>query len=730
MLRQLLPRSLLTLTYIGLFIAWFCPGHLLSQSSLRVDSLKKALKKAKKAQELSLYIELGHELAKTDPAQAQNLVTEIAKWAKKEKSSKAQLEARLLQGYIYYYKKEYSKFIAIFRELESKAQELLEQPRLAQLLHDVSKSYVAIGQKENAAVFLQQSQELFSQLNEAKKLAEISQSLASIYLEQNQLEEAKSAALSCLQAAQKEADKKLEGTCLLELGKIYAQEEDSLENAVQCLQKAISLSKAFPAEAFGYEANIRLGQVYIQQKKYDQAVAAIQQGLEGAQSKNDIVLSRLAYSLLTQAYEHLYHKTSEEVHHLEEVKKEIEKKSSQTVQEKEKEIEQLSQENLQRYTQLTQKTTQLYLSIAAIILFVLLSVLLFFSYREKRRIANELKIANQKIQQKNIELEQKRKEIESAYHQIAYQKKELEEAHAQLQNAYEEIRAQNEQLEEANSLILEQNRAITESIQRAQCIQEALLSSHHQMQKALPHSFVFFKPQNIVSGDFYWLAFIKDLLIIAVADCTGHGVPGALLAMLGTSFLNRIIHEKGITQPAGILNCLNLDFLMNLNQLTPDSSSDDGMEIALCTIDTYNCTLTFAGAKRPLFIVRNNSLLEYKNNNFSIGRETLDSVKLQKLNTGISVNVLGNNYQVHNFKEDQIPIEPGDMLYLFSDGFVDQKRPGKGDTRYKTNRFKQFLVSIASKSTSEQLRLIEQEFENFRGEHKQVDDVLVMGLRI
>jgi serine phosphatase RsbU (regulator of sigma subunit)/tetratricopeptide (TPR) repeat protein len=914
------------------------------QNYSRIDSLKNEINNTKELELIPLYSKIGFEYAATDPDKAQKYVTEILKLSKKLKSKKGIYEAQRLRGYIFFYKKDYNKALEIFKNIEQQVAQLDEKLILANLLNDIGKSYAALGEIESAISSFHKSLDLLISLGEKQKIAEVSLALGQIYADQNKLDKAQENAWRALSFAQKAGDKKIEGTACVEIGYIIMQlGEDSLLKALKYYNRAIEVGQKYNQETFFTKAHIRKGQVYLALKEYQKAIDNAQIGLIGAQNSGDAALTRLAYSVLSEAYRNLYSKTSEEFHHLEEIKNEIEKKSTLETQEKQKEIEQLSQENLLKNTLLSQKTSQLYLSIAAIILFVFLSVLLFFSYREKNRMTLELQDANKSIKQKNAELEIKRKEIEKAYQRISLQKEELEDANkkisnqnkiiekanfelkqknndllqanenikilteigqkltqhldfesifeklhsalpllmkldifgvylyddktgilnyeynvekgvrlppiqinihnekvlaawciehkrpilikdyererqnfgvirleaikkqpaaiiyiplfieekvigcmtvqsfesdaynsqhleilktlgiyaaiaidnarifnilaeqkksleranqeilsknVEIQNAYEEIRAQNEQLEEATATIIEQNRSITDSIQRAKFIQEAMLSAHHQIQKALPYSFVLFKPQNIVSGDFYWMGFQNEKLIVAAADCTGHGVPGALLTMLGATFLNRIILENKITSPSQILNLLNKDILINLNQLDPNSPSDDGMEIAICVIDTKNSQAIFAGAKRPLFIVRNNQVLEYKNNNFAIGRETLDPIKLAKLNTGIPVTLLGQQYHIHNFEEETIDLTPGDMLYLFSDGFVDQKKPGKGDTRYKTSRFKQFLIQIHQRKTSEQLELLNQEIENWRGEHRQIDDILVIGLRV
>jgi serine phosphatase RsbU (regulator of sigma subunit) len=214
-----------------------------------------------------------------------------------------------------------------------------------------------------------------------------------------------------------------------------------------------------------------------------------------------------------------------------------------------------------------------------------------------------------------------------------------------------------------------------------------------------------YKPKDIVSGDFYWLEQKENKILFAAVDCTGHGVPGAFVSIVGHNGLTRAINEFGLTQPAQILNKLNELVEETLRQ--KDNQVRDGMDISLCCIDFSNNQLQYAGANNPLYLVRNNEIIITKADKQPIG--------------GTGENKTFTN---HSFE-----INKGDSIYIFSDGFADQFGGPKGK-KYGYAQFRNFLLSIQNYSMSEQLNLMNEEFNNWKGELEQLDDVCLIGLKI
>lgn len=264
----------------------------------------------------------------------------------------------------------------------------------------------------------------------------------------------------------------------------------------------------------------------------------------------------------------------------------------------------------------------------------------------------------------------------------------------------QEISVQKIQLEE-------KNKDITDSIHYAKRIQRALFASDSLMQKNLPEHFIFYKPKDIVSGDFYWAEKKDSGFMLAVCDCTGHGVPGAFMSLLGVSFLNEIAKGRNISKPDEVLNQLREEIIRAMN---PEGtySGKDGMDAVLCRFNFEKMELSFAGANNPLWIVRNNILEEHETDNFPIGM---------------------HEGEIKPFTLRSAKIEKGNMIYLCTDGYSDQFGGPKGK-KFKPKQLKDLLASVSKEPLTEQKKLLENKFNEWKKELEQVDDVLLIGIRV
>lgn len=245
---------------------------------------------------------------------------------------------------------------------------------------------------------------------------------------------------------------------------------------------------------------------------------------------------------------------------------------------------------------------------------------------------------------------------------------------------------------------------IIASINYAERIQRASLPSNSLLEKSLRDGFIFFQPKDIVSGDFYWLEEKDDVIYFAVADCTGHGVPGALLSVLCSNSLSRAINEMGLTEPAKILDqtviLLEGFFSKSENQV------QDGMDIALCRLEKKKNELQYAGANRPLYFFKNSEFNEIKADRQPIGKY---------------------DYR-KNYTNHVLNLDAGDSLYLFSDGIVDQFG-GENSKKFSSRRLKNLLESMKNKPMDDQKKLLTEEFQAWQGENESIDDVCVLGVR-
>ncbi|HQV00592.1 MAG TPA: SpoIIE family protein phosphatase, partial [Bacteroidia bacterium] len=283
-------------------------------------------------------------------------------------------------------------------------------------------------------------------------------------------------------------------------------------------------------------------------------------------------------------------------------------------------------------------------------------------------------------------------------------KKILEEQNIVLEHM---VKQRTQELALKNELIMVKNREITDNVTYAKRIQAAILPNRKTIQQHLPQSFILYIPKDIVSGDFYGFSVKQNKIIIAAADCTGHGVAGAFMSMVGSSLLNQIINEKNITTPALILDELNEGIIESLKQR--DSVSNDGMDIAICAFDNDFKTVSYAGANRPLWLIRQGQLYVTIPNKFPIG----------------GMQVLHDE----KFTNHTISLQPGDTLYIFSDGYADQFGETTGK-KLMTKKFKEVLLHQQDQSMAQQKENLRQTLLSWQGNTEQVDDILVIGIRI
>jgi serine phosphatase RsbU (regulator of sigma subunit) len=274
--------------------------------------------------------------------------------------------------------------------------------------------------------------------------------------------------------------------------------------------------------------------------------------------------------------------------------------------------------------------------------------------------------------------------------------RELNDAKTKVTKAYAQINEKNEDL--------------LSSIQYARLIQEAILPSEDRFRSVISDSFVFHAPRDIVSGDFYWLQEYDGKILIAAVDCTGHGVPGAFMSIIGNNALNAAVREEGFTTPSLILDYLNENVSDTLRQKTEDTMGiKDGMDIALISLDFKKMKLEYAGAYNPLYIMREGKLLETKGDKFPIGISIDDRLR--------------------KFTNHEMKIQSGDVIYIFSDGYADQFGGPLGK-KFKYDKFRSMLYEVHTMPPNEQLKIVKDRFNRWRGGLMQLDDVLLIGMRI
>jgi len=272
-------------------------------------------------------------------------------------------------------------------------------------------------------------------------------------------------------------------------------------------------------------------------------------------------------------------------------------------------------------------------------------------------------------------------------------------------NRFKDTQKKNKIIQHQKEVVEEKNREITDSINYAKRIQNAILPPPKLVKEYIPDSFILYKPKDVVAGDFYWMEQKEDKILFAAADCTGHGVPGALVSVICNNGLNRSVREYNLIDPGEILDKTREVVVSEFEK--SEEEVKDGMDISLCALDFNNQVLHWAGANNPLWIIRDGEIVATKSNKQPIG-------------------VVDNPLP---FTTHKIALQKGDVIYVFTDGFQDQFG-GESGKKFKPANFKKLLLSISAEPMAKQLEIIDNTFENWKGELEQLDDVCVIGVRV
>lgn len=272
-----------------------------------------------------------------------------------------------------------------------------------------------------------------------------------------------------------------------------------------------------------------------------------------------------------------------------------------------------------------------------------------------------------------------------------------------------ELTINNRKLAELNRQVEEKNSDLLSSIRYAKMIQEAILPPESVFKSLLRDHFIFYRPKEIVSGDFYWIEEFKEQIMVAAVDCTGHGVPGAFMSIVGHNLLTSAVRQNQLTKPDEILNLMNDGVNSTLRQTNDELSIKDGMDMALLNIDLKKMSLQYAGAYNPVYLFRDKKLFETKADKFPVGITFKENF--------------------NKFTNHKIPLQKGDVLYIFTDGFADQFG-GPFGKKFKYDQYKSLLMDIHQLPCEKQKEKLETTLNDWMGDLVQIDDVLIMGIKI
>ncbi|MFC2104014.1 tetratricopeptide repeat protein [Bacteroidota bacterium] len=628
-------------------------------------------------------------------------------------SLKLKSELYNLIGVTYYYTGDFEKTLEYWNEELNLNYEIGNKENIARNLNNLGVIHKNMDQYEDAIYFYQEALKIEEERKDSSSIARALTNIGNIYFHnRGNYSQALNYYNKALEIYSVLGPKEFEADLLNNIGNIYL-EQNKNQSALNNFNEALVIFKTLDKEEKIAETHNHLGVVYAKLGNYQTAIDYIQNSYEyytsieakpkiaeTLKAQGDIYLEWEKYQLALRAYNksyeittelgiksdiaELFHKLSEtyaklnnyknafDYHVLstdlndslfsEKVNRQIaEFQTLYETEKKDKEISLLNKDKALQDATLKRQKLVLYFFVIG---FGIISILLIFIFRLFKH-----------KQKANIILEQKN----------------------------EEISAQRDH-------IFQQNKEITDSIEYASRIQTALLPPQEIIDVLIPESFILFRPRDIVSGDYYWLGSKGSKIISVTADCTGHGVPGAFMSMLGISFLNEIVNltDEQELQSNIILNEMRSLVISSLRQTGNIGESRDGMDMTLCIIDRKKMELDFSGAYNPLFIIRNNELIETKGDKMPIGIHVKKSA---------------------DFSNHIVKLEKGDIIYTFSDGYVDQFG-GEDNTKFRKKNFKDLLLEIHKKPMLEQKVILDDTLDRWMMGYDQVDDILVSGIRI
>ncbi len=507
-------------------------------------------------------------------------------------------------------------------------------------------------------------------------------------------------------------------TAYINLSEIYIELKnyDSAEYYTNEVQKLSLETGDKRSLAMSYTT---FGVIYFKKKLYNKSIEYLQIALDTTNSIGDINIFLGVTENLFKSYKRIgnYEKALEMHELFKEANDSIfntnnERSLTQVSMSYEFEKEQ-EQSELKHQEEIKRQKLIRNFSFAILLLVIAMLIFVFNSLRTKKRKNEELQKKNAEILQQKEEIETQRDEIEAQKEQIEIQSKEIEKQRDIAIKRGDEIEYQK--------------REIDASIRYAQRIQFAILPTTKPLKKYFNDNFVFFKPRDVVSGDFYWIAEKNNKIIVVAADCTGHGVPGAFMSMLGISLFNQIISEAIDIQSDYVLNKIREMIMSSLKQgLDKIESIKDGMDLSLIVYSPETSEIQFSGAYNSMYIVKNKDIeaLTVKETRlFSDKNKKLYEIKADRMPIGVFI------IETDNFSKNSIKVDKGDKIYLFSDGYPDLYNR-KDKAKFTTKRFKELLIETSDLKMSEQEKRLNQKFEEWCGGYKQIDDIIVIGLEI
>ncbi|MBI5219878.1 MAG: tetratricopeptide repeat protein [Bacteroidia bacterium] len=606
----------------------------------------------------------------------------------------------------------------------------------AKCLTNIGNVHFYQGSIMQAVDYYKKSLIALNELGDNQSIAKCLMNIGGIYYYQNQTDTAIEYFQKSLQISQQYRDKEGVSKCLKSLGSAYDRKKNYAK-ALEYFQKALKISQELGDKNEIASTYSSIAALKMNLKQYSEVVENAEKGISISKEFGALLYQRDCYKILAEVSEqmkdfknaYLNHKLfklmNDSIFNEQSSKQIKEMEAKYQSEKKQKEIELKESQLAKKDIEVKQQRTQKLAFIGGFILMLILSVVIFKSYRDKKKAnillekqKHEIEEKNDELNQQNAEIAAQRDEIEAQRDLVTKQKNEIELIHSELTDSiYYAERIQKAVLpgEEYISSLLNNEYRLTNAELRSETSNSSPECSR-RVKLQTSNFFILFKPKDIVSGDFYWLAKRNNWLLIAVADCTGHGVPGAFMSMLGISFLNEIIAREDIQTASHVLDELRQYVIKSLQQKGVSGEQKDGMDIAFCALNVKTLEMQYAGANNPLYII------ETGESPVSTVRE----IRPDKMPVAIHENM-------PPFTNHVIQLQTGDTIYLMSDGYADQFGGPKGKKFYE-KQLKEMLTVNSHLSMEEQEKILNNTIEdwmsNYGEKYEQTDDITILGIII
>ncbi len=693
------------------FILFFFPSSIIAQDKTEIVSLQKKLEAVNNPED-SIYIlnSLSWEYQIIHLDSAILFARQALHIAERNNIREGIANASTMLGMAYEYKGDYKSSLENHQRALQLKKDLRDNRGVSISLEYLGRVHDVTGNYPKALEFYQQALSICEKQNDQEGIATIKNNIGIIHQNTKNYALAMRYFKEALQTNEKLENELLDSKIMINVGTLYA-DLDNYKKALEYYHKALKIRKN-KEDLVGLSICYNnIGNAYIDLKKYDEAIENILLALDIDRQIGDNEGIMLNFISLGEVYS----KAGNHQKALESVNKgyQLAKKTG--------------------YNNGIRKATE----IMSKVFFNIQDYQNAYRYLEENRLITDSIYNKEKSNQ--IALLELSYQSAKKEQQIVLQQLELDHKEAELNKELVKRRAliislvlsfililviilslrtkhkdnrllqqQKEEIESQRDKLSRQHEDITSSINYAKRIQDVLLPPMEIVKSIFPESFVFNTPRDIVSGDFYWIHQIGDNIIFSVVDCTGHGIPGAFMSVLGVSLFNEVIIKKGNMQSDIILNELRVETKKALHQQGKIDEMHEGMDLALCILNKKTNNLQFSGAYNYLYILRDKNILQYKGDTMPIGKHIKEKT---------------------SFSKQEITIQKNDILYLFTDGIIDQLG-GKDKTKYSSATFRKKITEISHKPLETQKKLLESEFKTWKGTTPQTDDVLVLGIKI